>query len=154
MEIIKLVQQGIAAMRTRYRFRVSFQIFLACALFSFHALTSAAQSASPSAVIETAIRHQSLGLAYLEESQPSKAISEFEALVEIIPQEPIGYGNLAVAYLRLQKSDEAETWVTRGLEVAPMDSQLRFILAEVYQWQGKTEEMVAENSGSCKTRTG
>lgn len=150
MEIIKLVQQGIAAMRTRYRFRVSFQIFLACALFSFHALTWAEKATSPSAVIETAIRHQSLGLAYLEESQPSKAISEFEALVEIIPQEPIGYGNLAVAYLRLQKSDEAETWVTRGLEVAPMDSQLHFIRAEVYQWQGKTEEMVAEIQEAVK----
>ena len=113
-------------------------------------MTASAQSPSASDVIETAMRHQNLGLAHLEESQPSKAISEFEALVDIISEEAIGYGNLAVAYLRLQKSEEAEVWVKQGLEVAPMDSQLHFILAEVYQWQGKTEEMVAEIQEAVK----
>lgn len=137
-------------MSTRKKIPIGLQIFLVSTLIPLHLMAASAQSPSPSDVIETAIRHQNLGLAHLEESQPSKAISEFEALVDIISDEPIGYGNLAVAYLRLQKSDEAEIWVKQGLEVAPMDSQLHFILAEVYQWQGKTEEMVAEIQEAIK----
>ena len=86
-------------------------------------------------IIEAAIRHQNLGLAYLEESQPSKAVEAFTALIELLPNEAIGYGNLAVAHLRLQQADAAEESVKRGIAVAPMDSQLHFILSEVYQLQ-------------------
>ena len=89
-------------------------------------------------IIETAIRHQNLGLAYLEESQPSKAVETFTALVELLPDEAIGYGNLAVAHLRLQQADAAEESVKRGIAVTPMDSQLHFILSEVYQLQGQS----------------
>ena len=118
-------------------------------LMLFHLAIATAQldlnpKQDPDQIIEAAIRHQSLGLAYLEESQPSKAIKEFEALVELVPDEAIGYGNLAVAHLRLKQDDEAERWVKRGIEVVPMDSQLRFILAEVYKWQSRAEEAVVE----------
>ena len=34
-------------------------------------------------IIEEATRYQNLGLAYLEESQPSKAVEAFTALVEV-----------------------------------------------------------------------
>lgn len=97
-----------------------------------------AQNRDNSEIIENAVRHQNLGLAYLEESQPSKAIGEFEALINLLPDEAIGYGNLAVAHLRLQQADAAEATVKRGIQVAPMDSELHFILSEVYQLQGKT----------------
>ena len=121
------------------------------AFYAFHLILmfwyvaiAAAQPPDPDQIIESAIRHQSLGLAYLEESQPSKAIKEFEALVKLAPDEAIGYGNLAVAHLRLKQGDEAEEWVKRGIEVVPMDSQLRFIVAEVYKWHSKSEEAVTE----------
>ena len=98
-----------------------------------------AQEIDSPQIIEEAIRHQNLGLAYLEESQPSKAVAAFTALIELLPDEAIGYGNLAVAHLRLQQADTAEEWVKRGIAVAPMDSQLHFILSEVYQLQGESE---------------
>ena len=97
------------------------------------------QGTDNTGIIETAIRHQNLGLAYLEESQPSKAVETFTALVELLPDEAIGYGNLAVAHLRLQQADAAGEWVKRGIAVTPMDSQLHFILSEVYQLQGKSD---------------
>ncbi len=96
------------------------------------------QKTDNTGIIEEAIRHQNLGLAYLEESQPSKAVEAFTALIELLPDEAIGYGNLAVAHLRLQQADAAELWVKRGIAVAPMDSQLHFILSEVYQLQGQS----------------
>ena len=98
-----------------------------------------AQESNSTQIIEAAIRHQNLGLAYLEESQPSKAVEAFTALIELLPDEAIGYGNLAVAHLRLQQADAAEASVKRGIAVAPMDSQLHFILSEVYQLQGQSE---------------
>ena len=98
-----------------------------------------AQEMTNTEIIEEAIRHQNLGLAYLEESQPSKAVEAFTALIELLPTEAIGYGNLAVAHLRLQQADAAEEWVKRGIAVAPMDSQLHFILSEVYQLKGQSE---------------
>ena len=108
------------------------------------------QERSPADVIAGAIHHQNLGLAYLEESHPNKAAEEFRALMDLLPNEAIGYGNLAVAHLRLKNSDAAEAWVKRGLEVQPMDSQLHFILSEIYQWQGKSEEAVAEMNEAVK----
>ena len=109
-------------------------------LIGFFALwTVNAQEMNDTQIIEEATRHQNLGLAYLEESQPSKAVEAFTALIELLPDEAIGYGNLAVAYLRLQQADTAEEWVKRGIAVAPMDSQLHFILSEVYQLQGQSE---------------
>ena len=108
------------------------------------------KSAPTDVMIENASRHQNLGLAYLEESQPTKALGEFEALIALLPDEAIGYGNLAVAHLRLQQADAAEAVVKRGIQVAPMDSQLHFILSEVYQLQGKTAQAIAAMTESTR----
>ena len=108
-------------------------------VWGFGVSTTYAQEMNSTQVIEAAIRHQNLGLAYLEESQPSKAVEAFTALIELLPDEAIGYGNLAVAHLRLQQAVAAEEAVKLGIAVAPMDSQLHFILSEVYQLQGKTD---------------
>ena len=116
--------------------------------FTFHVLllvyspiATAQQTADE--IVSAAIRHQNLGLAYLEESQPHQAIEQFQGLIDLAPDESIGYGNLAVAHLRLKQRDEAEVWVKRGLDVEPMDSQLHFILAEIYQSQNRTADAVA-----------
>lgn len=105
----------------------------------FTVCTVGAQEMNTTQIIEEAIRYQNLGLAYLEESQPSKAVEAFTSLVELLPDEAIGYGNLAVAHLRLQQADTAEEWVKRGITVVPNNSQLHFILSEVYQLQGQSE---------------
>ncbi len=101
-------------------------------------------------IVSAAMRHQSLGLAYLEESQPHQAIEQFQELVNLAPDESIGYGNLAVAHLRFKQNEEAETWVKRGLEVEPMDSQLHFILAEIYQSQSRTAEAITSIQEAVK----
>ena len=115
---------------------------LICAMLlvcGFGVSTTDAQEMNSTQIIEAAIRHQNLGLAYLEESQPSKAVEAFTALIELLPDEAIGYGNLAVAHLRLQQAAAAEAAVKLGIAVAPMDSQLHFILSEIYQLQGQTD---------------
>ena len=112
------------------------------AIFLFAVISAIAQETSSTKTIQEAIRHQNLGLAYLEEAQPAKAVTAFTTLVELLPHEAIGYGNLAVAHLRLQQANAAEEWVKRGIAVAPMDSQLHFILSEVYQVKGQTAQAI------------
>lgn len=112
------------------------------AIFHFTVISAIAQEMDDTKIIQEAIRSQNLGLAYLEESQPSKALTAFSTLIELLPHEAIGYGNLAVAHLRLQQADAAEEWIKRGIDVAPMDSQLHFILSEVYQVKGQTIQAV------------
>ena len=116
--------------------------YVICALLLVSGFANA-QEMNSTQIIEAAIRHQNLGLAYLEESQPSKAVEAFTALIELLPNEAIGYGNLAVAHLRLQQAAAAEESVKRGIAVAPMDSQLHFILSEVYQLQQESGLAVA-----------
>lgn len=101
-------------------------------------------------IVSAAMRYQSLGLAYLEESQPHQAIEQFQGLINLAPDESIGYGNLAVAYLRLKQREEAEAWIKRGLEVEPMDSQLHFILAEIYQSRSRTAEAITSIQEAVK----
>ncbi len=112
------------------------------AIFLFAVISAIAQETDSTKTIQEAVRHQNLGLAYLEESQPAKAVTAFTALIDLLPDEAIGYGNLAVAHLRLQQADTAEEWVKRGIKVAPMDSQLHFILSEVYQKKGEAAQAV------------
>ena len=118
---------------------------IACFIFSiflFAVISAIAQETDSPKTIQEAVRHQNLGLAYLEESQPAKAVTAFTTLIDLLPDEAIGYGNLAVAHLRLQQADAAEEWVKRGINVAPMDSQLHFILSEVYQKKGEVTQAV------------
>ena len=114
-------------------------IYALLVVCGFVTSTTNAQEMSSTEIIAAAIRHQNLGLAYLEESQPSKAVEAFTALIELLPDEAIGYGNLAVAHLRLQQANAAEEAVKLGIAVAPMDSQLHFILSEVYQLQQQSD---------------
>lgn len=101
-----------------------------------------AQETETENIIQEAIRQQNLGLAFLEESQPSKAIPAFTELIALLPDEAIGYGNLAVAHLRLQQADIAEEWVKKGIAVTPMESQLHFILSEVRLLKGQVDQAV------------
>ena len=124
------------------RTSITHLIFLICitsTILIINVLPSDAQDSEIELTKENAIRQQNLGLAYLEESQPTKALVAFTALIDLLPHEAIGYGNLAVAHLRLQQSEEAEKWVKQGIKVTPMLSQLHFILSEVYQLKGETD---------------
>ncbi len=95
-------------------------------------------------IISSAIQCQNLGLAYLEESQPQKATEQFGKLIELLPEEAIGYGNLAVSQLRLKQSDAAWETIQSGLKASPMNSQLHFIAAEILQLKGEFRQATVE----------
>jgi tetratricopeptide (TPR) repeat protein len=111
-------------------------------IFAFLSASAEVDEVDPTIV--SAIQYQNMGLAYLEESQPLKAVTQFEDLIGLLPNEAIGYANLAVAYLRLRQVDAAEKVIQRGITAVPLNSQLHFIYSEIYHFQGKSGQAVTE----------
>ena len=80
------------------------------------------------------ISHRNLGLAYLEEGQHRDAADEFQKLVEIAPEEPLGYANLGLAYLRMAgELEQSEKWLLSALRLKPEDPDISLLLTKVYE---------------------
>ena len=80
------------------------------------------------------VSHRNLGLAYLEEERYSDAANEFKMLVKTAPNEPLGYANLGLTYMRMSgKLKQSEEWLQKALELVPNDPDIRLLLAKVYE---------------------
>src|SRR5258705_9787699 len=88
---------------------------------AFAALAVLAETpvSSPPGPAEQAATLRNLGLAQLENEQPAKADEVFRRLLPLVPGDPLPYANLAVAALRRQKTEEAQSWIAQALAKAP-----------------------------------
>lgn len=84
-----------------------------------------------------AITRANIGLAYLEQGSAGKALAEFKRVIELFPDEPLGYANLGVAQFRLNRHQEAERSVNHALSLDPSDFDLHVLLGEILQAQGR-----------------
>ncbi len=87
---------------------------------------------------------RTLGLAYLEENKLKEAEEEFRKLIELVPEEALGYANLGLVYLRMGKYAEAEAELLRAIEISPKDPNIRLILARVYEMSNQKEKAIDE----------
>ena len=84
------------------------------------------------------ISHRNLGLSYLEEERYSDALNEFNMLVNIADEEPLGYANLGLTYMRMSgQLLQSEEWLEKALLLAPDDPDIMFLLAKVYELTGR-----------------
>jgi len=90
------------------------------------------------------ITARTMGLAYLEENKLEEAEREFLKLIELAPDEAIGYANLGLVYMRMGKYEEAETQLKKALEIDPDDPDIRLNLATVYEMSNKGEASIEE----------
>ncbi|UCH61991.1 MAG: VCBS repeat-containing protein [Fidelibacterota bacterium] len=79
------------------------------------------------------ITHRNLGLAYLEENKLKEAAAEFQILVGIAPQEPLGYANLGLSYFVMGEYEQAEKWLQEALNLEPDHPDIVLLLAKVYE---------------------
>ncbi|HEX7184880.1 MAG TPA: FG-GAP-like repeat-containing protein [Thermoanaerobaculia bacterium] len=86
---------------------------------------------------------RNLGLAQLENERPAEAAKTFRKLQELAPADPLAYANLAIAALRQQKNEEAQSWIAQALAKAPDRADLLAIQGDVLHWSGKPEEALA-----------
>ncbi len=87
---------------------------------------------------------RTLGLAYLEENRLEEAEEQFGRLIELVPDEPLGYANLGLVSLRLGKYQDAESRLVDARNLAPDDADLRLLLAKVYDLTDRSESAVSE----------
>jgi Tfp pilus assembly protein PilF len=112
-------------------------------LLSLLALASLAAAPAPSPVSGQAATLRNLGLAQLENERPAEAAETFRKLLDLVPADPLPYANLAIAALRQQKHEEAQSWISQALSKAPGRADLLAIQGDVLQWNGKAEEALA-----------
>ena len=89
------------------------------------------------------VSHRNLGLAYLEEERYAEAAREFRFLVEIAPDEPLGYANLGLAYMLMSgELQQSEKWLVMAMELAPNSPDIRFLLAKLYELTGRETDAI------------
>lgn len=87
---------------------------------------------------------RTMGLAYLEENKLEEAEAEFRKLIELVPDEALGYANLGLVYLRMSKYAEAEAELLKAIERSPQDPDIRLILVKVYELSNQKEKAIDE----------
>lgn len=85
------------------------------------------------------ISSRTLGLAYLEDNRLEEAESEFLKLIELAPEEALGYANLGIVYMRMGKYEQSEQQLKKAVEINPDDPDIRLNLAKVYDLLNKEE---------------
>ncbi len=100
-------------------------------------------STRPAPISGQAATLRNLGLAQLENERLAESAETFRKLAELAPADPLPYANLAIAALRQQKNDEAQSWIAKALARAPDRADLLAIEGDVLQWSGKSEEALA-----------
>jgi tetratricopeptide (TPR) repeat protein len=96
------------------------------------------------AISEQIITARTMGLAFLEENKLEEAEAQFLELIELAPEEAIGYANLGLVYLRMGRYDDAESNLLEALDKTPLDADIRFNLASVYNYKNQNEDFLRE----------
>ncbi|MCB1057379.1 MAG: VCBS repeat-containing protein [Acidobacteria bacterium] len=102
-----------------------------------------AAAATPKPISSDAVGFRDVGLAQLENEHPEKAEKSFRALIHEVPDEPLGYADLAISLLRQQRSEEALVEIDRALEKAPGRGDLLAIRGDILQWSGRADDALA-----------
>lgn len=85
-----------------------------------------------------------LGSLLIDEGQITDALPYLLKAVEISPDESRSHRELGKAYLRLNRTEEAQVELEKAVQLAPRDASLHFILGQVYRKEGLTEKAKSE----------
>jgi tetratricopeptide (TPR) repeat protein len=83
---------------------------------------------------------QSLALDDLLKGQLPEAEEQFKKIITLAPNDPSGYANLGITYLRGGRFDEAETQLRRALRLDPRSPDIGLSLARVFASSGRTSD--------------
>ena len=81
--------------------------------------------------IDQLFKSKNLGLAYIEESKLEDAEKEFEKILNINPNEAMGYGNLALIYFRLGQLDKAKLLIKKSESLSDENPDIKLINSEI-----------------------
>ena len=73
-----------------------------------------------------------LGLSYLQRNQLPEAEVQFKKLIDLAPDDPLGYLNLGLTYLQAGRYADAEKQLRKAHEIEPANTDIDLALAKVY----------------------
>ena len=86
-----------------------------------------------------ALAEKNTGLAYLYRNDPEGAAESFEAVTRLVPGEPLGYANRALALLKLREYRQAAAAIDRAVDLAPGDGEVLSIRSDIMAARGDRE---------------
>ncbi|MEM8993200.1 MAG: FG-GAP-like repeat-containing protein, partial [Acidobacteriota bacterium] len=93
------------------------------------------------------------GFAELENEKPVEAAPSYARVIELVPKDPMGHGNMAIALLRQQRFEEASAAIEKALVIAPGRADLLAIRGEIRQWSGDLEGSLADLDAAALAAT-
>jgi hypothetical protein len=83
-----------------------------------------------------------VSLAAMQTSQDVLARKELDRLIQLAPEEPAGWANLGLLFLRQQQFDEASPRLAKASELAPRSAAIERLLALAESRKGNLEQSV------------
>src|SRR6266513_1746036 len=91
------------------------------------AIAVAACRSKPSPV-EELFSTRMLGLSYLQRNRLPEAEAQFKKLIELAPNDPLGYTNLGLTYLQAGRFTDGEKQLRRARELDPQSTDIGLML--------------------------
>ena len=80
------------------------------------------------------------GLSYLQENKLEEAAAEFLKLIELAPNEALGYANLGIVYMRQDRLEDAEVQFEKALTLNESNLTNRENLVQLYELMDNNEQ--------------
>ncbi len=120
--------------------RPSTQVILLLALVTLPLLTACRRDAGDAAARKAeAVIAQSNGLNALRRDELPEAEEEFKKVIELVPDDALGYANLGLTYIRAGRYAEAERELERARELAPNNGEVALMIAKLYSLTNRSD---------------
>jgi Flp pilus assembly protein TadD len=111
-------------------------VVCAVALLAITAVSCKEKQASVEELYTTRI----LGVSYLQRNQLPEAEAEFKKLIDLAPDDPLGYANLGLTYLQAGRLDDAEKQLLHARKLDPRNADVGLALARVQALTGRAND--------------
>jgi tetratricopeptide (TPR) repeat protein len=98
------------------------------------------QCRKKAAPVEELFSTRMLGLSYLQRNQLPEAETQFKKLVDLVPDDPLGYMELGLTYLQSGRYPDAERQLRRAHELDPRNADIDLALAKLYSLTNKPND--------------
>ncbi len=102
-------------------------------------ISGCGESAPSRDMWEEALSAKHTGLAYLYRNDLEGAAGSFESVARLVPREPLGHANRALALLKLRDYEQAAASVDRAVDLAPEDGEVLSIKSDIVAARGDRE---------------
>ena len=126
---------------------IAFALIMAAALFFFSCAENKEEQKKKALDIEYL---RIIGRAYLEEDRLEEAEETFNSLLDLSPDDAASSANLALVFLKQNKYKEAGDRISKALEEAPENPDIRMISAKYYELNQLPDKAIGELEGILK----